>query len=55
MWFSLFTPQIGDEMDEILQPAQRAQAIADMLVLRKIFPKTGYAGGFDSPVCHTPA
>ena len=26
-------------MDEILEPAQRAQAIADMLVLRKIFPK----------------
>jgi MoaA/NifB/PqqE/SkfB family radical SAM enzyme len=39
VWFSLFTPQIGDEMDEILQPAQRARAIADMLVLRKIFPK----------------
>jgi MoaA/NifB/PqqE/SkfB family radical SAM enzyme len=39
VWFSLFTPQIGDEMDEILKPAQRAQAIADMLALRKIFPK----------------
>jgi organic radical activating enzyme len=39
VWFSLFTPQIGDEMDEILHPAQRAQAIADMLVLRKMFPK----------------
>ena len=39
VWFSLFTPQVGDQMDEILQPAQRAQAIADMLVLRKMFPK----------------
>ncbi len=39
VWFSLFTPQIGDTMDEILQPAQRARAIADMLALRKIFPK----------------
>jgi MoaA/NifB/PqqE/SkfB family radical SAM enzyme len=39
VWFSLFTPQIGDRMDEILQPAQRARAIADMLELRKIFPK----------------
>jgi len=39
VWFSLFTPQIGDEMEEILQPAQRARAIADMLTLRKLFPK----------------
>jgi organic radical activating enzyme len=39
VWFSLFTPQIGDQMDEILNPAQRAQAIADMLSLRRIFPK----------------
>jgi MoaA/NifB/PqqE/SkfB family radical SAM enzyme len=39
VWFSLFTPQIGDEMEEILRPSERARAIADMLVLRKIFPK----------------
>lgn len=39
VWFSLFTPQIGDEMDEILEPAQRAMAIVNMLVLRKEFPK----------------
>jgi sulfatase maturation enzyme AslB (radical SAM superfamily) len=40
VWFSLFTPQIGDAgMAEILGPAQRAQAIADMLQLRRIFPK----------------
>ncbi len=39
VWFSLFTPQIGDKMDEMLQPAQRARAIADMLELRRIFPK----------------
>jgi sulfatase maturation enzyme AslB (radical SAM superfamily) len=45
VWFSLFTPQIGDEMDEILQPAQRARAIADMLVLRKIFPKLDMPAG----------
>ncbi len=39
VWFSLFTPQIGDEMDEILEPAQRSRAIADMMLLRRIFPK----------------
>jgi len=39
VWFSLFTPQIGDKRDEILEPAQRARAIADLLALRKSFPK----------------
>jgi sulfatase maturation enzyme AslB (radical SAM superfamily) len=39
VWFSLFTPQLGDRLPEILQPQERQQAIADMLSLRKYFPK----------------
>jgi MoaA/NifB/PqqE/SkfB family radical SAM enzyme len=39
VWFSLFTPQVGDQLPEMLQPRERLQAIADMLVLRKEFPK----------------
>jgi sulfatase maturation enzyme AslB (radical SAM superfamily) len=39
VWFSLFTPQIGDEMPEILSPAERRQAIADMFELRRRYPK----------------
>jgi MoaA/NifB/PqqE/SkfB family radical SAM enzyme len=39
VWFSLFTPQIGDQLNEMLEPEQRARAIADMLALRRIFPK----------------
>lgn len=39
VWFSLFTPQIGDHSREVLQPVQRAQAIADLAALRKTFPK----------------
>jgi len=39
VWFSLFTPQVGDQLPEILQPHERQQAIADMLALRKEFPK----------------
>ncbi len=39
VWFSLFTPQIGDQLPEMLQPEERAHAIADMLALRKQFPK----------------
>ncbi len=46
VWFSLFTPQIGDAgMAEILNPTQRAQVIADMLELRKVFPKLDMAEG----------
>jgi sulfatase maturation enzyme AslB (radical SAM superfamily) len=39
VWFSLFTPQVGDHLPEMLQPHERLQAIADMLKLRKEFPK----------------
>ncbi len=39
VWFSLFTPQVGDQLPEILQPHERLQVIADMLTLRKEFPK----------------
>jgi hypothetical protein len=39
VWFSLFTPQVGDELPEMLGRHERMQAIADMTALRKIFPK----------------
>jgi len=39
VWFSLFTPQIGDRMPEILSSEERAQAISDMMRLRRQFPK----------------
>jgi len=39
IWFSLFTPQIGDQFPEMLLPEERERAIADMLTLRKQFLK----------------
>ncbi len=39
VWFSMFTPQIGDVLPEILTRDERTQAIADLMTLRKIFPK----------------
>jgi len=39
VWFSLFTPQRGDEAPEILTSEERKRVIADMLLLRKIYPK----------------
>jgi sulfatase maturation enzyme AslB (radical SAM superfamily) len=39
IWFSLFTPQIGDELPEILTAEERHQVIVELLELRKEFPK----------------
>lgn len=39
VWFSLFTPQLGDESPEILNSEERRQAIADMLLSRTRYPK----------------
>ncbi len=39
VWFSLFTPQIGDDLPEILTAEQRRQVIAELLHLRKQFHK----------------
>jgi sulfatase maturation enzyme AslB (radical SAM superfamily) len=39
VWFSLFTPQVGDSLAEMLQPDERLQAIVDMFALRSEFPK----------------
>jgi sulfatase maturation enzyme AslB (radical SAM superfamily) len=39
VWFSLFTPQIGDCLPEILSAEERARAIRDMTELRKQYPK----------------
>jgi MoaA/NifB/PqqE/SkfB family radical SAM enzyme len=39
VWFSIFTPQKGDTLEEILSPAQRAQVVRELLDLRKRYPK----------------
>lgn len=39
VWFSMFTPQVGDKLPEILSSPERAQAIRDMQHLRRQFPK----------------
>ena len=39
VWFSLFTPQVGDQMPEILSAEERGRVITDMLQLRKRYPK----------------
>jgi sulfatase maturation enzyme AslB (radical SAM superfamily) len=39
IWFSFFTPQVGQKLPEVLEPHERAQAIQDLLELRSEFPK----------------
>jgi len=39
VWFSLFTPQVGDQLPEILSSEERARAITDMTRLRRVYPK----------------
>ncbi|HEY1757067.1 MAG TPA: radical SAM protein [Bryobacteraceae bacterium] len=39
VWFSLFTPQAGDQTQEVLQPEERGRAISDLIALRRDFRK----------------
>lgn len=39
VWFSLFTPQVGDQLPEILTTEERKRVIAEMVELRRRYPK----------------
>lgn len=39
VWFSIFTPQVGDQLPEILSPEERSRLIGELLLLRRQFPK----------------
>lgn len=39
VWFSLFTPQVGAEGEEILTPHAREEVLKELVRLRSIFPK----------------
>jgi organic radical activating enzyme len=39
IWFSLFTPQVGAEAEEILSPEDRTQVLSELVGLRRAFPK----------------
>jgi hypothetical protein len=41
IWFSLFTPQIGEQSYEILPPEARRQVVHDLLEIREQYPKLG--------------
>lgn len=39
VWFSTFTPQLGDDLPEMLSPEQRSFLLSELLRLRPSFPK----------------
>ena len=39
VWFSLFTPQVGDQIPEILSFDERQRAITELVLLRRQYPK----------------
>jgi len=39
IWFSLFTPQVGADDEEILSPHERAEVLNELARLRPLFPK----------------
>lgn len=45
VWFSLFTPQIGDHLPEALTRDERSRIISELLQLRKQFPKLDMPAG----------
>jgi MoaA/NifB/PqqE/SkfB family radical SAM enzyme len=55
VWFSLFTPQIGDQLPEMLLPEERERAIAEMLTLRKKFSKLDMPEGMIRQFATPPA
>ncbi|MGH9828080.1 MAG: radical SAM protein, partial [Blastocatellia bacterium] len=39
IWFSLFTPQVGEQAEEILTGTERKQVLNEIRALRPLFPK----------------
>ena len=54
IWFSLFTPQIGDQLPEMLTAETRKQVMDELLVLRKQFPKLDMPEGLIQQIATPP-
>jgi MoaA/NifB/PqqE/SkfB family radical SAM enzyme len=54
IWFSLYTPQIGEVSDERLRPVDRERVVADLLALRLKYPKLALPKGLIEVYAHPP-
>ncbi len=55
IWFSIFTPQKGARDAEILSPGDRAQAVQELIDLRRQYPKVDMDEGLIRHFQHPPA
>jgi MoaA/NifB/PqqE/SkfB family radical SAM enzyme len=55
IWFSLYTPQLGEVSEERLLPADRERVIADLLALRLRYPKLAMRKGLIEAYADPPA
>jgi sulfatase maturation enzyme AslB (radical SAM superfamily) len=55
LWFSIFTPQIGDQLPEILTPEERIATVEELLVLREKYPKVEMPEGMIRAYLKPPA
>lgn len=55
VWFSIFTPQRGDQAAEILSQEQRRHVVADLMALKPKYPKLDMAHGALQQFLHPPA
>jgi sulfatase maturation enzyme AslB (radical SAM superfamily) len=54
VWFSLFTPQRGDNLPEMLTTEERHRIMAELLEFRKDFPKLDIAEGLIRQIASPP-
>jgi MoaA/NifB/PqqE/SkfB family radical SAM enzyme len=55
IWFSLYTPQVGEESAEKLRPEDRARVVEELLALREIYPKIEMPKGMIQVYAKPPA
>ena len=55
IWYSLYTPQIGEASDERLRPADRKRVVGDLMALRVKFPKLALPKGLIEVYAEPPA
>lgn len=54
IWFSLYTPQIGEVSEERLLPADRERVVHDLMALRQRYPKLAMRSGLIQAYANPP-
>ncbi len=54
VWFSVFTPQVGDDLPEMLTVEERSRAMRELIELRRAFPKLDMREGLIKQLTEPP-